>query len=147
MTYEYTQFATEGQLFQFIKDNFIPDLIPSDNPTSRYDCYSSTFRSHIELKCRRKHYDELIIEKGKYDAMMNRCKTEGTIPIYVNSTPKGVWAFYLDGLAKKIEWEHRDLPRQTDFSRRETISKEIGYLNIEDGKDLLFLLDESSPSF
>ena len=78
--------------------------------------------------------------------MMNRCKTEGTIPIYVNSTPKGVWAFYLDGLAKKIEWEYRDLPRQTDFSRRETISKEIGYLNIEDGKDLLFLLDESSPS-
>jgi len=145
MTYDYSQFANEQQLFDFIKDNFRSDLISSDNPTSRYDCYSEKFKSHIELKCRRKHYDELIIEKGKYDAILKRCNDEGTIPIYINSTPKGVWAFYLIGI--KIKWEHRDLPKQTDFSRRETVSKEIGYLNIKKGKDLLSLLNKSSPSF
>jgi hypothetical protein len=147
MIYEYSQFANEQQLFSFIKDNFIEDLISSDNPTSRYDCYSSYFKSHIELKCRRKHYNELIIEKGKYDAMIKRCNDEGTIPIYINSTPKGVWAFYLYELEDKIEWEYRDLPKQTDFSKRETVSKEVGYLNIKDGKDLVLFLNESSPSF
>ena len=66
MMYEYTPFAKEHQLFEFIKKYFIEDLVSSKNPTSRYDCYSSKFKSHIELKCRRKHYDKLIIEKGKY---------------------------------------------------------------------------------
>ena len=98
----------------------------------------------IELKCRRKHYEGLIIEKGKYDALMHRCKTYGTIPVYINSTPEGVWGFYLQQF--NLVWEHRDLPKQTDFSRREKISKEISYLPVLEGIDLLSLLDKPSPS-
>ena len=37
----------------------------------------------------------LIIERKKYDSLMERSTTYGTIPVYINSTPKGVWGFYL----------------------------------------------------
>ncbi len=144
MTYDYKQFANEQQLFDFIKDNFINDLNPSEYSTSRYDCFSERYQMDIELKCRRKHYEGLIIEKGKYDALMHRCKTYGTIPVYIKSTPEGVWGFYLQQF--DLVWEHRDLPKQTDFSRREKISKEISYLPVLEGIDLLSLLDKPSPS-
>ena len=96
MIYEYKQIASEQQLFEFVKDNFINDLQPSETSTSRYDCFSEKYQMDIELKCRRKHYEGLIIEKGKYDALMKRCQTHGTTPVYINSTPNGVWGFYLE---------------------------------------------------
>ena len=138
MTYDYQEIANEQQLFDFINKYFIKDLEKSEKTTSRYDCYSDRYKLDIELKCRRKHYDELIIEKGKYDALMHRCELHGTIPVYINSTPKGVWAFYLK--KHTLDWEHRDLPKQTDFTDRQTISKEIGYLDTTKGINLLALL-------
>jgi len=78
MTYEYEEIANEQQLFNFINKHFIKDLKPSELPTSRFDCYSEKYKLDIELKCRRKHYDELIIERGKYDALMHRCEVNGS---------------------------------------------------------------------
>ena len=144
MIYEYSQFASEQQLFDFIKKYFIKDLLPTKKSAARYDCYSQNYKMDVELKRRRKHYDELIIEKGKYDALMDRCELFGTTPVYINSTPEGVWGFYLEQF--DLVWEHRDLPKQTDFSRREKISKEISYLPVLEGIDLLSLLDKPSPS-
>ena len=144
MIYEYKQFASEQQLYDFIQEYFIVDLKPSETSTSRYDCYSKRYKLDIELKCRRKHYEGLIIEKGKYDALMKRCKTNGTIPVYINSTPKGVWGFYLRNY--DLKWEYRDLPKKTDFADRQTISKEISYLPISEGVDLLLLLSFSSAT-
>ena len=138
MTYEYEEIANEQQLFNFINKHFIKDLKPSELPTSRFDCYSEKYKLDIELKCRRKHYDELIIERGKYDALMHRCEVNGSRPVYINSTPKGICGFYLD--KHKLEWEHKDLTKQTDFSDRQTISKEIGYLDTTKGINLLSLL-------
>jgi hypothetical protein len=143
MTYDYQEIASEQQLFAFIKKNFIQDLNPTKFTNSRYDCYSSEYNLDIELKCRRKHYDELIIERKKYVSLMERSKTYGTIPVYINSTPKGVWGFYLQQY--EVEWSRRDLPKQTDFSDRQTISKEVGYLKVSEGVDLILLLSSSFP--
>lgn len=145
MIYEYSQFASEQQLFDFIKKYFIKDLLPTRKSAARYDCYSQNYKMDVELKCRRKHYDELIIEKGKYDALMDRCELFGTTPVYINSTPEGVWGFYLE--RHNMIWEFKDLPKQTDFSDRKTISKEIGYLKVSEGVDLVLLLSSSSSTF
>ena len=144
MIYEYKQIASEQQLYEFVKDNFINDLQPSETSTSRYDCFSERYQMDIELKRRRKHYEGLIIEKGKYDALMKRCEIHGTTPVYINSTPEGVWGFYLEHF--DLVWEYRDLPKQTDFSDRQTISKEISYLEVSKGVDLLLLLSSSSST-
>jgi len=135
MTYEYSQFVTEKQLFEFIKEHFVCDLTPPLTKTERYDGYSEMYNMHIELKCRRKHYDDLIIERGKYDSLMLKPN-----PVYINSTPKGVWGFYLKD--QHIEWVEKELPRQTDFSKRENISKEIGMLDVSKGINLITLASE-----
>jgi hypothetical protein len=125
---------SENDLFNWIKKNFIKDLKPSEKPTSRYDCFSEQYNLDIELKCRRTHYPDLIIEKKKYDALMHRSKEFGTIPVYINSTPEGVWAFYVNDI--KIDWQNKLLPKQTDFSDNTFIEKRIGYLTIDKGIEL-----------
>ena len=86
-------FIKEQQLFNALKESFMPDLKKSDDPMARYDCYSIIHNIDIELKCRRKHYDDLLIEKKKYDALLLRALNFGTDPVYINSTPSGVWVF------------------------------------------------------
>ena len=126
--------TTEKGLFNWIKKNFISDLKESEKRTSRYDCFSKEYNLDIELKCRRTHYSDLIIEKKKYDALMLRSKEHGTIPVYVNSTPKGVWAFYIADI--RITWQNKLLPKHTDFSDNTFIEKKIGYLTLVSGIEL-----------
>tara|TARA_B100000780_G_C20931125_1_gene371171 strand:- start:284 stop:697 length:414 start_codon:yes stop_codon:yes gene_type:complete len=132
------EIAKEKQLFDFLKKNYIPDLEKTTLNTSRYDCYSNKHKLDIELKCRRKHYDDLILEKKKYAALMSRCNMFQTIPVYVNSTPQGVWAYYIAEI--EMKWEMKRLPNQTDFTKNYFIQKEITYLNISKGVNLTKLL-------
>tara|TARA_R110000851_G_scaffold14161_3_gene48141 strand:- start:138 stop:545 length:408 start_codon:yes stop_codon:yes gene_type:complete len=128
----------EYELYVFLRDNFIPDLKKTKLTTSRYDCYSNEFNLDIELKCRRTHYESLIIEKKKYDALMDRARLLSTIPVYINSTPKGVWGFYLAEF--NFKWEMKSLPMQTDFNKRRWVNKEISYLKISEGINLTELV-------
>lgn len=123
----------EKDLFLFMV-SLIPDLEMSDYQFSKYDCYSRMYKMDIELKCRRSHYDDLMIEKIKYDALMKRAKKFGTRPVYVNSTPKGIWAFYLDECF--IDWWSKDLPKTTDFDINDKVHKIVGYLSIHKGRQL-----------
>ena len=84
----------------------------------------------IELKCRNKHYDDLIIEKDKWERMMkipNRVR-------YVCQTPQGYWSFNIKKLPEP-QWTKRFLPRTT-FWDADDREKEVGYYNIKLGKKL-----------
>lgn len=82
----------------------------------------------IELKCRNKHYDELLIEKDKYDALIKRSKEFGTTPMYINSTPNGIFVFNL-GKVPEPQWEDKGgLPTTSHFSDRRKIVKTVGFL-------------------
>jgi hypothetical protein len=48
----------------------------------------------------------LVIEKIKYDALVARASMFGTVPVYINSTPVGVWSFRLTELPEPT-WEER----------------------------------------
>ena len=128
------QIKSEKQLYHFLKQNFIIDLEKTTLTTSRYDCFSTQYNLDIELKCRRTHYDDLIIEKGKYDALMKRSVDFGTIPVYVNSTPKCVWAFYIAEF--NMHRQVKSLPITTDFGKRFHIPKDISYFSVSEGIDL-----------
>ena len=123
----------ESELYEFVR-TLIPDLKMSEFKFSKYDCYSENYRMDIELKCRRAHYDDLLIEWIKYDALMQRAQKFNTKAVYINYTPAGIWAFYLDEFSP--EWENRDMPKTTDFSNRQQVSKRVGYLNIEQRRRL-----------
>ncbi len=133
-------FRKEQELFDALKDRVINDLEKSEFTMSKYDCYSEKHGIDIELKCRYTHYDALVIEKIKYDALMERAKIFGFRPVYINSTPEGVWAFRLDELPEP-SWSYRGMPKTTEFQNRNFVSKQVGYYDISSGVNISDLLD------
>lgn len=124
----------EASLMEFLREYEYPDLIPSINPVSRWDCYSPSRNHRIELKCRSKHYDEMIIERKKYDAIMDIVRDSLEIPVYINSTPEGIFRWNLKSIAYK--WFTKDLRKTTHFSNNLRISKEIAMLPVVDAEIL-----------
>jgi hypothetical protein len=125
----------ESDLFEWLLDNVYSDLLICRNPVSRWDCYSPKRKHRIELKCRKKHYPDLLVEKAKYDAILSECTKHDDIPVYINSTPEGIYAF--DMREHNGIWEFKNMPKTTEFSSRHFVPKEVGYFYIDQGHTLL----------
>ena len=121
---------TEESLFIFLSQ-WYRDLTRADDPFSVWDCYSEERRIYLELKCRRTHYDRLLIEKSKYDRLLAAASARDMAPVYVCSTPRGVWGFSL--FKTKIAWEDKEMPATTDFDDQRTIIKTVGFLDTATG--------------
>ena len=126
----------EKDLFEFIKEEYLSDLVKARNQMSRWDCYSPMHKKRIELKCRRKHYDTLLLEKKKYDAMVAEASKHGDDPIYINSTPQGVFVFNLYEV--EPEWETNFRNPSNTYWGGGRVAKEVAYLKISDAKVLKF---------
>ena len=118
----------EKNLFEWLSNNHYKTLVNSKNPISRWDCYDIETQSRIELKCRRKHYDTLILEKKKYDALILESNKNLDIPIYINSTPNGIYSFNLNEI--DVKWFTKSLPATTEFKKRIWVKKEITELEV-----------------
>lgn len=125
--------AKEEALFDHLKSFYIEDLNWSDHSYSHYDCYSKLFKCDIELKCRNKHYNDLVIEKYKYDKLLSRAEKYSTIPVYICQTPKGIYGFNLSKLDEP-EWFIKGMPKTSHFSQRQFVDKEVGMLHIDFAK-------------
>ncbi len=121
----------EEQLFDWLKEYVYFDLVKAKNQMSRWDCYSPKFKHRIELKCRRKHYDSLLLEKSKYDAMIFEAGKHLDIPMYINSTPEGIYSF--DLLEIEPEWIFKSLRATTQFANNKSVLKKVAFLDIEEG--------------
>lgn len=124
---------TEQSLFDYIKATYLEDLEKSEHEYEYIDATSSGYRLTIELKCRHTHYDELILEKDKYESLMARANHLGFTPFYINSTPNGIYAFNLRKI--KVNWTTKRLPAHTFWDGSE-IDKEIALLHIDEAVKL-----------
>ena len=88
------------------------------------------------MKCRRTHYDTLLIEKKKWDYLADIRARTGARTLYINSTPKGVYQFDL-GALKEPEWVLKALPDKTDFANKGTVQKLAGFLDLRHSELLL----------
>ncbi len=122
----------EQELFDWLKTEKFPDLIHSPEVYDGFDCISEAEKLFIELKCRRTHYPELLIEKMKYDFLLEESAKLGLSPWYVNSTPDGIWAFPLLDL-KEIEWAEKWLPSTTEFVNKNNKMKMVGFIHVDQG--------------
>lgn len=125
----------EADLFNWLSKNYYNILVNTNENYSRSDCYDIETKNRIELKCRKKHYDNVIIEKSKYDYLMNTTEKDGDIPIFIVSTPKGIFLFELKNI--NFEWYMKTLPNTTEFENKRKIIKEVGELNIYESKKLM----------
>lgn len=124
---------TEQELFNYIKERYLEDLVKSDHTYEYLDATSHGYRLTIELKCRHTHYDELILEKDKYESLLQQANALGFTPFYINSTPKGIYAFNLRKI--KVTWTIKRLPAST-FNKGPEIDKEIALLHIDEAVKL-----------
>lgn len=123
----------EEELFNKLKEKLIPDL-EKRNPKSYRDGYSPSHNLSVELKCRRSDYEHLIIEKMKWDKLIIEPNVR-----YVNSMPRGIYSFDLKNIPEPI-WFDKMLPAQTDFDRKEKITKKVGLLDVRLAKNITKLL-------
>ena len=124
----------EEKLFNLLKTRLIPDLEKTDqyNPT---DAFSTQRKKIYELKCRRADYSDLLIEKIKWDSLIQK----GSV-YYINSTPRGIFSFNLKKV-EEPEWVVGMMPKTTEFENNNKIPKVVGYLDIyKDGYDITNLL-------
>ena len=119
---------TEQGLFDYIKETYLEDLQKSEHTYEYIDATSYGYRLSIELKCRHTHYDELILEKDKYESLMQQANQLGFTPFYINSTPQGIYAFNLRKIT--VTWTTKRLPANT-FENGPAVDKEIALLHID----------------
>jgi hypothetical protein len=119
----------EKDLFEWLSTNHYKTLVNSKNPISRWDCYDIKTQSRIELKCRKKHYNTLLLEKPKYDALIKESNKHFDVPIYINSTPEGIYLFNLNKI--DLKWFEKSLPATSEFKNRRWIKKQVTEINIK----------------
>jgi len=119
---------TEQGLFDYIKATYLEDLEKSEHTYEYIDATSTGYRLTIELKCRHTHYDELILEKDKYEALIDRANDLGFTPFYINSTPNGIYAFNLRKIT--VTFTTRRLPSNT-VDKGPSIDKKVALLHID----------------
>jgi hypothetical protein len=127
---------SEEELFDQLSE-LIPDLKKAENEYSTFDCTSEILNAYIELKCRHTHYSTLLIEKSKYDRLVTEARSKLMAPLYINSTPEGVWSFNLDKFDDLVWTDQDNLPATTEFDNKEKVTKAVSFLPIEKG-DRLF---------
>jgi hypothetical protein len=120
----------EDSLFQILLQ-WYADLAKAKDQYSVWDCLSKSHGVYIELKCRRTHYDSLLIEKSKYDRLASAARARDMAPVYICSTPVGAWGF--DLLKIQIAWEDKIMPVTTDFEDQQKIIKTVGFLDTRSG--------------
>lgn len=116
----------ESLLFNLIKHKLVPDLEATDqfNPT---DGISKEKELGIELKCRRQHYRYLLIEKKKYDKLIQHKQAR-----YINSIPNGdkyeVYSWNVKKLSN-LRWHMKWMPETTDFGKKCWVEKEVAFID------------------
>ena len=120
----------ESKLFDLIK-NLYPDLEKTEQYDSS-DVYSVSKKFRAELKCRYEHYDDLLIEKVKWDKLMG-CDEDKVL--YICSTTAGIWLFNIKELPEP-NWEVQMHNKTTEFSDTDKIPKVVGFYTLKQGKEI-----------
>ncbi len=121
----------EPELFDYLKEFYYPDLEKSEE-FDNWDCISLEAKMFIELKSRKTHYPDLLIEESKYQGLILAAGIRSLTPWYINATPEGIWGFNLTEIPQP-KWEEKWLPMTTEFANRTNRTKLVGFLKLEEG--------------
>ncbi len=121
----------EPELLDYLKEFYYPDLEKSEE-FDNWDCISLEHKMFIELKSRKTHYPDLLIEESKYQGLIMAAGIRSLTPWYINATPEGIWGFNLSAIPQP-KWEDKWLPITTEFANRSSRTKLVGFLKLEDG--------------
>jgi hypothetical protein len=107
---------TNDELFALVKANLYEDSTTCPNTDSHY--ISEEYGLYFQVRCRVEHYDTVMLDKAGYELLIQNANAKGLVPLYICSTPVGIWEFNL-ALVKP------------------TLDKSLAYLEIDKGKPIL----------
>ncbi|CAB5224170.1 hypothetical protein UFOVP394_31 [uncultured Caudovirales phage] len=127
----------EKELLDHLAATSVPNLERMEYGFSHWDCTAHQEFAFgrvdfiLELKCRETHYPEMLIEQAKYDWLIAEARKRKARPAYINSTPKGIFAWDLYRVQEPA-WGEELMPATTHFEDTERIVKMVGFLPIAD---------------
>lgn len=111
-------FNNEFDVREYLK--FIIDDLKDTDEMCHYDMES--IRSIIEIKVRKKYYKKWMIEKYKYDKLMNLCGDKGCY--YVVAYKNMLYWYDLKKIdISELEKVVMNCPKTTDFDNNEIVEK------------------------
>lgn len=130
---ENVNIKNEKDLIDFLSIK-IKDIKKTSDQFDSTDVISEQWDLVAELKVRKTHYNDILIEKIKYDALMNSPKKNKR---YIVSTPNGVFSFNIEKVKfNESDWVLHLLPASTEFNNKEKIYKYVNYINFNQAKKL-----------
>jgi len=129
-------FRDEKELFEAVRRNIAPDLVRTERNFS-FDAYTEEMNIYLEFKCRKKHYDKLLIEQNKWFNMLRDMDKFQVKGFYVNATPKGVFSFDIKDIHehRRPVFKDKRLRKTTFYGGGDTIKK-VSYLDISLAKNI-----------
>ena len=121
----------EPELLDYLREFYYSDLEKSEE-FDNWDCISLEHKMFIELKSRKTHYPDLLIEESKYQGLIMAAGIRSLTPWYINATPEGIWGFNLSEIPQP-KWADKWLPITTEFANKASRTKLVGFLKLEDG--------------
>jgi len=140
---------TENDIIKLLNHSKEYNFIAMHDKFSRYDAFDEDTGVMLEIKCRKKHYDDTMLEKMKYEWNKNYAEEHDFEFIYAVSMPceEGHTIYLFDPINMEEEeydfqWHTKKLPANTEFRGSNWIDKEVGYLHVDDA--LLTLTKKTS---
>ena len=123
-----------AQLLKYIYPDLRPKSLNQFNPT---DYVSDKIGIDFELKNRNEGYGAYLIEKDKYDVLM-----ECNIGYYICTGGNGIYCFDVKKYTNenKLYWRTELHNKTTEFEDNRKVPKEVDYWNISEAENLNILL-------
>ena len=123
----------ERALYRALRFKISLDLEFSEDQFEKWDIISHEKELFGELKCRdakyKRSYEDFLIERNKWEALMQKARETGYRPLYINEHEGDVWVYALD-MVQEPEWKTLRCNAHTHFHAKggERIEKQVGFL-------------------
>tara|TARA_Y100000310_G_scaffold164594_1_gene164362 strand:- start:1818 stop:2219 length:402 start_codon:yes stop_codon:yes gene_type:complete len=129
----------EREILSQINSTYDLDLKETVDEYSRFD--AENYDYIVEIKKRFTFYKDTLIEFDKYTFNKEYAKLMAKAFIYVVGYDNKVYIFNiskLDASKHNYKWHWKTMPKQTEFSQTEEISKFVGYIDVEKSIDQIY---------
>ena len=124
--------AQELAMIKRIESKSNSDIKQSDYEYNRFDAYND--KSIFEVKHRHTFYDDVMIEFDKFSYNYAYAIVNNLNFVYAVEMNNIIYIFDIVNLVKEefnFNWKWRDMPKTTEFNRKEKIKKYVGFINIK----------------
>jgi hypothetical protein len=132
---------TSEKLLQLIKERVYPDLYIFPDKYAPIDAYSFEKNLWIEVKARTEFYYWIMIEKHKYNKIVNIRKSRYVIVMPDDYGNDKIYSFNFNELPKPI-WKLEDRPVSNENPNGNWEKVPVAYFHVKQGKDITSLLLE-----